>query len=34
VVVAPTPPGIHPEHPERGYVLIRGGWEPFKGEVF
>jgi len=27
VVVAPTPPGIHPEHPERGYKLVRGSWE-------
>jgi putative DNA primase/helicase len=27
VVVAPTPPGIHPKHPERGYELIRGSWE-------
>jgi uncharacterized protein (DUF927 family) len=27
VVVAPTPPGIHPEHPERGYDLVRGSWE-------
>ena len=27
VVVAPTPPGIHPEHPERGYALVRGSWE-------
>jgi len=27
VVVAPTPPGIHPEHPERGYELVRGSWE-------
>jgi P4 family phage/plasmid primase-like protien len=26
-VVAPTPPGIHPEHPERGYELVRGSWE-------
>jgi Bifunctional DNA primase/polymerase, N-terminal len=26
-VVAPTPPGIHPEHPERGYVMVRGTWE-------
>jgi hypothetical protein len=26
VVVAPTPPGIHPEHPERGYELVRGSW--------
>jgi hypothetical protein len=25
-VVAPTPPGIHPEHPERGYVMVRGSW--------
>jgi hypothetical protein len=25
-VVAPTPPGIHPEHPERGYQLVRGSW--------
>jgi hypothetical protein len=25
-VVAPTPPGIHPDHPERGYVMIRGSW--------
>ena len=25
-VVAPTPPGIHPEHPERGYELVRGSW--------
>jgi uncharacterized protein (DUF927 family) len=27
VMVAPTPPGIHPEHPERGYELVRGSWE-------
>ena len=27
VVSAPTPPGIHPEHPERGYELVRGSWE-------
>lgn len=27
VIVAPTPPGIHPEHPERGYELVRGSWE-------
>src|SRR5262245_1035454 len=27
VVAAPTPPGIHPEHPERGYELLRGSWE-------
>jgi hypothetical protein len=27
VVAAPTPPGIHPEHPERGYELVRGSWE-------
>jgi len=26
-VVAPTPPGIHPEHPERGYTMVRGSWE-------
>jgi hypothetical protein len=26
-VVAPTPPRIHPEHPERGYELVRGSWE-------
>jgi Bifunctional DNA primase/polymerase, N-terminal/DeoR-like helix-turn-helix domain len=26
-VVAPTPPGIHPECPERGYVMVRGSWE-------
>jgi len=27
VVVAPTPPGIHPDHPERGYELARGSWK-------
>ncbi len=25
-VVAPTPPGIHPHHPTRGYTLLRGDW--------
>jgi Bifunctional DNA primase/polymerase, N-terminal len=25
-VVAPTPPGIHPDHPERGYTLVQGDW--------
>ena len=25
-VIAPTPPGIHPERPERGYELVRGPW--------
>ncbi len=25
-VVAPTPPGIHPDHPERGYTMVRGSW--------
>ena len=25
-VVAPTPPGIHPKFPERGYELIQGNW--------
>jgi hypothetical protein len=25
-VVAPTPPGIHPKFPERGYELIQGTW--------
>jgi len=25
-VVAPTPPGIHPDHPERGYVMVHGTW--------
>jgi len=25
-VVAPTPPGVHPTHPERGYVMTRGSW--------
>ena len=25
-VVAPTPVGIHPKFPERGYELIRGSW--------
>jgi Bifunctional DNA primase/polymerase, N-terminal len=25
-VVAPTPPGIHPEHPARGYTLVQGDW--------
>lgn len=25
-VVAPTPPGIHPTHPEKGYVLEYGSW--------
>jgi P4 family phage/plasmid primase-like protien len=25
-VVAPTPPGIHPDHPERGYVMVQGSW--------
>jgi hypothetical protein len=27
VVVAPTPLGIHPVHPERSYEFIRGSWE-------
>jgi P4 family phage/plasmid primase-like protien len=26
IVVAPTPPGIHPDVPERGYELIQGDW--------
>jgi hypothetical protein len=26
-VVAPTPPGIHPDAPARGYVTLRGSWE-------
>lgn len=26
IVAAPTPPGVHPEHPERGYVLLQGDW--------
>jgi Bifunctional DNA primase/polymerase, N-terminal len=26
VVVSPTPPGIHPDCPERGYELIQGDW--------
>jgi Bifunctional DNA primase/polymerase, N-terminal len=25
-VVAPTPPGIHPDYPARGYSLIQGDW--------
>jgi hypothetical protein len=25
-VVAPTPPGVHPDHPTRGYTLVRGDW--------
>jgi Bifunctional DNA primase/polymerase, N-terminal len=25
-VVAPTPPGIHPDHPARGYAMVRGDW--------
>jgi len=25
-VVAPTPPGIHPEHPTRGYTMVQGDW--------
>jgi Bifunctional DNA primase/polymerase, N-terminal len=25
-VVAPTPPGIHPDHPARGYTLVEGDW--------
>jgi Bifunctional DNA primase/polymerase, N-terminal len=25
-VVAPTPPGIHPDHPEQGYTLVQGDW--------
>jgi hypothetical protein len=25
-VVAPTPPGVHPDHPARGYVMVRGSW--------
>ena len=25
-VVAPTPPGIHPDHPARGYTLVQGDW--------
>jgi len=27
VVVAPTPPGVHPDHPDRGYALVWGTWE-------
>ena len=26
IVVTPTPPGIHPDCPERGYELIQGEW--------
>jgi hypothetical protein len=26
IVCYPTPPGIHPDHPERGYDLIQGDW--------
>jgi putative DNA primase/helicase len=26
LVVAPTPAGIHPDVPERGYVMVRGSW--------
>jgi uncharacterized protein (DUF927 family) len=26
-VVAPTPPGVHPDVPTRGYVLTHGSWE-------
>ncbi len=25
-VVAPTLPGVHPNHPARGYTLVRGDW--------
>ena len=25
-VVAPTPAGIYPEHPARGYTMLRGDW--------
>jgi hypothetical protein len=25
-VVTPTPTGVHPEHPERGYTMVRGLW--------
>jgi hypothetical protein len=25
-VVAPTPPGIHPDHAARGYTLVQGDW--------
>ena len=25
-VVAPTPQGIHPTYPERGYTMLRGSW--------
>src|SRR5262249_23117221 len=25
-VVAPTPPGIHPKYPERGYEMVHGDW--------
>src|SRR5262249_11882517 len=25
-VVAPTPPGIHPDHPLRGYTMVQGDW--------
>jgi Bifunctional DNA primase/polymerase, N-terminal len=25
-VVAPTPPGTHPDHPARGYTLVQGDW--------
>jgi hypothetical protein len=25
-VVAPTPAGVHPDHPTRGYTLVRGDW--------
>jgi hypothetical protein len=27
IIVAPTPPGIHPTHRDRGYVMVRGSWE-------
>lgn len=27
LVIAPTPAGIHPDHPEHGYVLLQGSWE-------
>src|SRR5919108_3422434 len=26
-VVAPTPPGVHPDHPDRGYTMRWGSWE-------
>jgi hypothetical protein len=25
-VVAPTPAGVHPDHPERGYTMVHGDW--------